>query len=103
MTRDRKHIGVEIRWLVRKELPDVMEIEKLCFEFPWSEADVVDFLRERDGIGMVAEVDGEVVGFMLYRLRPRNIHLESFAVHPKHRRNGIGYAMIDRLVGSQHA
>jgi ribosomal-protein-alanine N-acetyltransferase len=99
MTKERKHIGVDIRWMVRKELPEVLEIERLSFTHPWTEPEMIEFLRLRDAIGAVAEVDDEVVGFMLYRLRPRNIHLESFAVHPKYRRGGIGYAMIDKLFG----
>lgn len=100
MTRERKHIGVEIRWMCRSDLPQILDIERLCFsDSPWSSDEFTEFLRGRDAIGMLAEVDDEVVGFMLYRLRPRNIHLESFAVHPKHRRNGIGYAMVDKLLG----
>jgi ribosomal-protein-alanine N-acetyltransferase len=35
---------------------------------------------------------------MIYELHKTRIHILSFAVHPDHRRKGIGTAMTDKLV-----
>jgi [ribosomal protein S18]-alanine N-acetyltransferase len=79
-----------IRWMIRRDLPFVLNIENASFEFPWTEDEFIRCLRQRDCIGMVAERNEEVAGFMIYIL--------SFAVHPDYRRQGIGRSMIDKLV-----
>ena len=54
--------------MIRRDMPEVIPIETASFEFPWSEDDFVRCLRQRNCIGMVAEMDDQVVGFMIYEL-----------------------------------
>jgi ribosomal-protein-alanine N-acetyltransferase len=46
---------------------------------------------------MVAERNEEVVGFMIYELHPKTLHVLNFAVHPDARRQGVGRAMVGKL------
>lgn len=87
-----------IRWMIRRDMPEVLEIERLSFPFPWSEDDFIRELRERICIGMVAEVDEIVAGFMVYQLHKSRLFVTNFAVHPDYRRQGIGRAMVAKLV-----
>jgi ribosomal-protein-alanine N-acetyltransferase len=87
-----------IRWMIRRDLPFVLNIENASFEFPWTEDEFIRCLRQRDCIGMVAERNEDVAGFMIYELHKNRIHILSFAVHPDYRRQGIGQSMIDKLV-----
>jgi ribosomal-protein-alanine N-acetyltransferase len=87
-----------IRWMIRRDMTAVLQIEKHSFEFPWTEDEFIRCLRQRDCIGMVAERSEQVVGFMIYELHKNRIHILSFAVHPEFRRQGVGRAMIDKLV-----
>ena len=87
-----------IRWMIRRDMPSVMQIEQASFEFPWTEEEFIRCLRQRDCIGMVAERSEEVVGFMIYELHKSRIHILSFAVHPEFRRQGVGRAMTDKLI-----
>jgi len=89
---------VHIRWMIRRDMPSVLAIEGQSFEFPWTEEEFIRCLRQRDCIGMVAERNEEVVGFMIYELHKTRIHILSFAVHPQFRRQTVGSAMIDKLV-----
>jgi ribosomal-protein-alanine N-acetyltransferase len=89
--------NTNIRWMIRRDMPAVIDIEQKSFEFPWSEDEFIRCLRQRNCIGMVAERDGEVVGFMIYELHKNRLHLMNFAVNPAHRRHGIGSAMIGKL------
>ncbi len=59
---------VHIRWMIRRDMPSVIEIEENSFEFPWSEDEFIRCLRQRNCIGMVAELSEQVVGFMIYEL-----------------------------------
>ncbi len=84
--------------MIRRDMQSVLEIERNSFEFPWTEDEFIRCLRQRDCIGMVAERDEDVAGFMIYELHKNRIHILSFAVHPQYRRQGVGRAMVDKLV-----
>ena len=100
MTVDAKHpLRVQIRWMIRRDMADVLGIEEDSFEFPWSEEDFIRCLRQRNCIGMVAEHDGRVVGFMIYELQRTRLHVLNFAVAHDYRRRGVGDQMIGKLVG----
>ena len=90
---------VHIRWMIRRDMPEVLEIEEGSFEFPWLEEDFIHCLRQRNCIGMVAEHEDRVVGFMIYELHKTRIHVLNFAVAPGYRRRGVGSQMIAKLVG----
>ena len=89
---------VHIRWMIRRDMPEVLTIEGRSFEFPWSEEDFVRCLRQRNCIGMVAEHHERVVGFMIYELHRNRLHILNFAVHPDFRRRHAGEQMIRKLV-----
>lgn len=86
-----------IRWMIRRDMPEVLAIEASCFEFPWDEDAFICCLRQRNCIGMVAEHDETVVGFMVYELHSSRLHLLNFAVHEDWRYKGVGSAMIRKL------
>ncbi|MDX1948703.1 MAG: ribosomal protein S18-alanine N-acetyltransferase [Pirellulaceae bacterium] len=84
--------------MIRRDMPEVLNIENGSFEFPWSEEDYIRCLRQRNCIGMVAEHNERVVGFMIYELHKNRLHILNFAVHDQLRRRGIGTQMIRKLV-----
>ncbi len=97
--QDKQDVRVHIRWMIRRDMADVLGIEDHSFEFPWSEEDFVHCLRQRNCIGMVAECEGRVVGFMIYELHKNRLHILNFAVHRNFRRRGIGKEMANKLLG----
>lgn len=92
-------VCVHIRWMIRRDMPAVLDIESQSFEFPWSEEEFIRCLRQRNCIGMVAEEHDQVVGFMIYELHKNRLHILNFSVHPDARRRGVGRAMITKLLG----
>jgi ribosomal-protein-alanine N-acetyltransferase len=96
---------VHIRWCIRRDMPEVLDIERGCFEFPWYEEDFIKCLRQRNCIGMVAEGPQTcagtppILGFMVYELHKTRIHVLNFAVSPECRHQGIGRQMVDKLLG----
>ena len=91
---DKQSLRVHIRWMIRRDMPEVLDIENDGFEFPWSEEDFIRCLRQRNCIGMVAEHDERVVGFMIYELHKTRLHVLNFAVGqvvaPARRRHADG-------------
>lgn len=93
----KQEVRVHIRWMIRRDMPEVLGIERESFEFPWLEDDFIRSLRQRNCIGMVAEYEDRVVGFMIYELHKSRIHVLNFAVTPDFRRSGVGSQMIAKL------
>lgn len=99
-TADHKqHLRVHIRWMIRRDMPEVLDIERDSFEFPWSEEDFIRCLRQRNCIGMVAERGDRVMGFMIYELHKTRLHILNFAVADDTRRQTVGLQMVQKLVG----
>jgi ribosomal-protein-alanine N-acetyltransferase len=86
-----------VRWMIRSDVPMVLDIEQACFEFPWNEENLITCLRGRNCIGMVAEHGGGVCGHFVYELYPMRVELYTFAVDPQHQRRGVGLAMVEKL------
>jgi ribosomal-protein-alanine N-acetyltransferase len=85
--------------MIRRDMDDALAIECESFEFPWSEDDFTRCLRQRNCIGMVAERDDRIVGFMIYELHKTRLHVLNFAVAREYRRLGVGTLMVHKLTG----
>jgi ribosomal-protein-alanine N-acetyltransferase len=90
-------LPVHIRWMIRRDIPEVLEIEQAVFESPWGEEDFIRCLRQRNAIGMVAESRERIVGYMVYELHKQRLHLLILAVHESFRRRGVARQMIAKL------
>jgi ribosomal-protein-alanine N-acetyltransferase len=94
-----EQVPIHLRWMIRRDMPEVLTIEQASFTFPWSEDDFVRCLRARNCIGFVAECAERVVGYMVYELQKHRLHLLNLAVHECYRRRGVGHQLIRNLVG----
>jgi ribosomal-protein-alanine N-acetyltransferase len=95
---EKEQVRVHIRWMIRRDMPEVLQTEQESFEFSWTEEDFLRCLRQRNCIGMVAEQGEKVVGFMIYELHKSKLHILNFAVHPTCRRFGVGTQMVAKLI-----
>ena len=94
----KQQLRVHIRWMIRRDMSEVLAIERESFEFPWFEEDFIRCLRQRNCIGMVAEQGERVVGFMIYELYKTQLHILNFAVSDGVRLRGVGRQMTEKLV-----
>ncbi len=92
-------LKVHIRWMIRRDMQEVLAVESESFEFPWCEDDFLRCLRQRNCIGMVAEQQDRIVGFMIYELHKSRLHVLNFAVAARYRRHGIATQMASKLIG----
>ncbi|MCR4414272.1 MAG: ribosomal protein S18-alanine N-acetyltransferase [Thermoguttaceae bacterium] len=97
--QQKQQTRVHIRWMIRRDMPEVLAIETRSFEFPWLEDDFIRCLSQRNCIGMVAEHNDRVVGFMIYELTKTRIRVLNFAVAAAYRRQGVGSQMLAKLIG----
>ena len=82
--------------MAERHVAALAEIEKACFHAPWSEA----MLREElgKGIFLVAERDGQVVGYVGCQTVLDEGYITNVAVSSDCRRQGVGRALIAELV-----
>jgi ribosomal-protein-alanine N-acetyltransferase len=92
-----QEVRVHIRWMIHRDMPEVLSIEQESFEFPWSEEDFIR-CRRQSNIAMVAEHEDRVVGFTIYELNKKHIQVLNFAVGSEFHRRGVGTQMVHKLI-----
>lgn len=87
--------------MAERHLAVLAEIEKACFHAPWSES----MLREEldKGIFLVAERDGQAVGYVGCQTVLDEGYITNVAVSPDARRQGIARALIAKLTDEARA
>lgn len=92
-------IGVQVRWMIRRDLAEVLAIEAAAWgSDAWDDKQFLLRLGERNCIGLVAEHGEKVVGFALHEIHKHKLHVADLAVHPEWRWKGVGRRLIDKLV-----
>ncbi len=85
---------MEIVQMHQGHLPQIVEIEKLCFSDPWNEAMLAPELTNRLSYWLVA-MDGErLAGYVGSQSVLGESDMMNVAVHPDFRRQGIAEALI---------
>ena len=83
------------------DLPEVMEIERLAFESPWSQG---LFLRELKlpfaQLMVVRTINGRraLAGYVCWWTVGDEVHIHNLAVHPDQRRGGVGRFMVQHVL-----
>ena len=85
---------IEIKTMTEDHVPQIAEMEKLCFSDPWSEKSVASELNNRLSLWLVA-MDGErVAGYVGSQSVLDEADMMNIAVHPDYRRQGIGRDLV---------
>jgi ribosomal-protein-alanine N-acetyltransferase len=90
---------VHIRWMIRRDMQEVLQTESESFTVPWTEDDFLHCLRQRNCIGMVAELGDHVIGHVIYELHRNRLHILNLAIHPNFRRQHVGAQIVTKLIG----
>ncbi len=97
-------MGLVIRRMEKRDIPQVVEIEKLCFTEPWSEADYKESLLLPYASYYVAEFvpqdtgDPAILGMCGLRLILNEGEITNVAVRPAWRGQGIARLMLAKLL-----
>jgi ribosomal-protein-alanine N-acetyltransferase len=100
-------MAIQIRDAIDRDLPRILEIERLAFPSPWSLASferemTLPFSRVMVALpddGESARIDGSsIVGFLCRWLIADECHVLNIAVHPDSRRLGIGAILITEAI-----
>lgn len=95
-----KH-AITLEPMTSADLPEVMEIERLAFDSPWSQG---LFLRELKlpfaQLKVARTVNGRhtLAGYVCWWTVGDEVHIHNLAVHPDHRRGGVGRHMVQHVL-----
>jgi len=89
--------GFRIRSLHQDELPEVLEIERLGYSHPWTEAVFRDCFRDNYRL-WAAEDDSGLLGYAVVANLFDEAHLLNLCVHPRHRGRSIGRGLLQYVV-----
>ena len=80
------------------DIESVIAIERASFQFPWSTRFFLDELQVDCARSILAEVEGRVVGYVLFWFLAEEVDIHNIAVHPDFRRQGIGRLLLEEVV-----
>ena len=83
--------------LLAEHLSDVAVVERECFADPWSEKSL-EILVGDGAFGIVALIDGRVVGYGGMMIVLDEGQITDIAVLPEYRRRGIGMDILKAMI-----
>lgn len=92
-----KELSDKVRWMIRRDLASILRIESTQ-QSPWSEEDFLSELRKRDVIGMVADIKGEIAGYIVYQLQNMRFVITKLVVAQEWQGCGVGRLLLSRLI-----
>ncbi len=90
--------AIQVRRLTFADLPQVVAIERRAFASPWSLAMFVLELSKPSGVCLAAEVEGELVGYLICSRYDTVWHVMNVAVDPDLRRRRIATTLLETLI-----
>ena len=89
---------ITITEMKAEHVPQVAQLEKICFSDPWSEMSIAHELESIWSYWLVALDRDTVAGYIGSQSSIDESDIMNVAVHPDYRRQGIAEALINKLV-----
>ncbi len=75
-----------------------MAIERIAYSYPWSERFFRQELQVECARSLLVQLEGRIVGYILFWLLPGEIDIHNVAVHPEFRRRGLGRRLLEQVI-----
>lgn len=89
---------MEIVAMAQRHVLQIAAMERTCFSDPWSENSIASELDNRLSYWLVAEENGQVLGYIGSKTVLGETDIMNLAVSPEHRRKGIAKALLLTLM-----
>ena len=86
--------------MTEEHVQQIAELEKLCFNDPWSANSIASELNNRLSLWFVAVDAEQVVGYVGSQTVLGETDMMNVAVHPDWRKKGVGTALINELINT---
>jgi ribosomal-protein-alanine N-acetyltransferase len=92
--------SISFRPMAADDIPTVLDIERRTYPQPWSEGIFLDELSQPGRIYLVAEIEGEMIGFAGLMLVEDDAHVTTLAVDTVARQRGVGTRLMLELIAA---
>jgi ribosomal-protein-alanine N-acetyltransferase len=89
----------KIRLMREDDIPAVLQVEKLSYEFPWSAGNFHDSIHAGYN-AWVYEVGGQIIGHVVLVAILDEAHLLNITIAPAWRRQGLGRVLLEHAMHS---
>ena len=83
--------------MTSEHVPQITHLETLCFHDPWSEKSIASELENALSLWLVAVEGDDVIGYVGSQTVLGWSDMMNVAVHPDHRRRGVGEKLVIAL------
>jgi len=80
------------------DLDEVMAIERASFAYPWSSRFFHQEFEVECARSILAEMNGKIVGYVLFWLLPETVDIHNLAVRGEYRRRGVGRILLNKVI-----
>lgn len=91
--------GLKIAPMEEGHLDRLAQLEALCFSQPWSRQALAEELGNPCACFFTALAGGQVAGYAGAHFAGGEFYMDNLAVFPDYRRQGVGRALVQALVG----
>ncbi len=89
-----------LREVQSTDIDEMMTIERASFTSPWSARFFLEEIQVSYAKSVLVEVEGRIVGYIIYWQLPKEVDIHNLAVHPEYRRQGIGRSLLSSAIDS---
>lgn len=91
-------LDIAIRKMTGEDLATISRLEKEIFSDPWPARSFTEILDDPQWGALVAEHDGEIVGYACYMVVLDEAHLANIATVPSYRRKSVAKQLLERIL-----
>jgi len=97
-------VNYSIREATQNDIPYIYDIEKKCFEKPWSYSMFEEEITDNDKARyFVIEYNSEIAGYAGYWKILEEAHIMNIAIKPGHQGKGLGRCLLEYMIKSFEA
>jgi ribosomal-protein-alanine acetyltransferase len=85
------------------DLPDVLAVEQVAYEFPWTQGNFVDSLRAGHSAWTLRDRGGNLIAYAVVMMALDEAHLLNLTVAPACQRFGFGWRMLEAMAENARA
>jgi ribosomal-protein-alanine N-acetyltransferase len=100
-TRYNVRVPFHIRQFKKSDFDVLWQIDQACFDpqLAYSRPELAFYMKRPGSFTLVAESDGQILGFLVAECRRKNGHIITIDVIAEARRGGVGSSLLDAAEG----
>lgn len=93
-----KKVTNDTNCILSSDIDEIMELEKSCFEHPWSRTFFEDEIKDPDSTCLKVTEGKKIIAYIVLKQFVDEIHIMNLATHPDHRKKGIAKKLLNNAI-----